>query len=154
MNIFRITGGKYAYDLSGTGARMYGGRWNPKGFAALYVTETPAQAMLEFLPHFPDTSMPNNLVLITIEAPDDLEIEEIKITDLPPDWNSRPPAGGTVNIGRQWLTRLTAVALRVPSVMLPYGKAWNLVINPSHHQHSQIKIVEVMPVEIDPRLKK
>lgn len=39
MNIFRITGENHAFDLSGTGARMYGGRWNPKGFAVLYVTD-------------------------------------------------------------------------------------------------------------------
>ena len=153
MNIFRIAVRKYANDLSGAGAQWYGGRWNPKGLSALYTAETPAQAMLEFIPHFPETSAPNDLVLITIEAPNDLEIEELTIGDLPPDWDSKPPAGGTEKAGKVWLEKYAAAALRVPSVMLPFGKAWILVVNPMHAQHAQLVVTEIVPLEVDPRLK-
>ena len=153
MNISRIAVRKYANDLSGAGAQRYGGRWNPKGLSALYTAETPAQAMLEFQPHFPVTSAPNDLVLITIEAPNDLEIEELTIGDLPPDWYSKPPAGGTEKVGKVWLEKCAAAALRVPSVMLPFGKAWNLVVNPMHAQHAQLVVTEIVSLEVDPRLK-
>ena len=107
---------------------MFGGRWNPKGVAALYTAETPAQALLEFLPHFPETCAPPNLVLVTIGPPDNLNIEEIRKNELPENWNAKPPTVLTASIGRQWLLKGTSAALRVPSVMLPFGKAWNLVL--------------------------
>jgi len=133
---------------------MYGGRWNPKGMAALYTAETPAQALLEFLPHFPETCAPPDLVLVTISAPDSLKIEEIRHDDLPENWDAKPPNTLTAMIGREWLTRGAAAALRVPSVMLPFGKAWNLVLSPSHPQYSGLEVVEVVAMSVDPRLKK
>jgi RES domain-containing protein len=154
MLLYRIAVRGYANDLSGIGAQRYGGRWNPKGMAALYTAESPANAMLEFLPHFPDTSAPNDLVLVTIEAPDDLVIEELHVSTLPADWNSRPSSSGSERIGREWLLKSAAAALRVPSVMLPLGKAWNLVVNPMHPQHAQLVVAEIVPLEIDPRLIK
>ncbi|MEI6827841.1 MAG: RES family NAD+ phosphorylase [Desulfuromonadales bacterium] len=153
MLLYRITTLLFARDLSGRGAQLYGGRWNPKGIAALYTAETPAQALLEFLPHFPDTCAPHSLVLVTINAPDNLHIEDISKNDLPEDWDAKPPGVQTAGIGRDRLITRGAAALRVPSVMLPFGKAWNLVLNPLHPQCSEIGIIEVVPISVDPRLK-
>ena len=132
---------------------MYGGRWNPKGMAVLYTAETPAQALLEFLPHFPETCAPANLVLVTIGAPDNLDIEEIRQNDLPENWDTKPSTAHTASIGRKWLLRGTSAALRVPSVMLPFGKAWNLVLNQAHTQCSGLEVIEVVAIAVDPRLK-
>jgi RES domain-containing protein len=152
MLLYRITTQAFAHDLSGRGAQTYGGRWNPKGMAVLYTAETPAQALLEFLPHFSAICTPPNLVLVTILAPDDLIIEEITQSSLREDWDAKPPTIVSTEIGREWLTRGTA-ALRVPSVMLPFGKAWNIVLNPAHPQCVELEIIEVVPISVDPRLK-
>ena len=152
MFLYRITTQAFAYDLSGRGALSYGGRWNPKGIAVLYTAETPAQALLEFLPHFPDTCTPPNLVLVTILAPDNLEIEEVTQGTLSEGWDAKPPTIVSTGIGREWLKRGVTAALRVPSVMLPFGKSWNVVLNPAHGHCSDLKIIEVTALSVDPRL--
>jgi RES domain-containing protein len=151
--LYRVTSQVFASDLSGRGAQMYGGRWNPKGMAALYTAETPAQALLEFLPHFPETCAPPNLVLVTIRTPENLSIEEIRKNDLPDNWDAKPPTILTAIIGREWLAKGASAALRVPSVMLPFGKAWNMVLNPAHTQCSGLEVIEVVSISVDPRLK-
>lgn len=46
--LYRAINPKYATDpLSGEGARLYGGRFNPKGMAALYTSLTPETAIKE-----------------------------------------------------------------------------------------------------------
>lgn len=152
MLLYRVALLGFARDLSGRGAQLYGGRWNPKGMAALYTAETPAQALLEFLPHFPETCTPPDLMLVTINAPDDLTMEEIRSDDLPENWNAKPPITSTIMIGREWLSKGATAALRVPSVMLPFGKAWNLVLNPSHPQYMKLEVVEIVALPVDPRL--
>lgn len=43
---------------------------------------------------------------------------------------------------------------RVPSVMLLFSKAWNLLLNPSHPQHVELEIIEVIAISAEPRLIK
>lgn len=152
MNLYRIVPKLHARDLSGTGAQRFGGRWNPKGLAAVYTAETAPQALLEYLPHFPGTCVPPDLMLVSINAPDTLSIEEITKKDLPADWNAFPWPASTVEVGRKWISKLDSAALRVPSVMFPYGVAWNLVLNPAHDDYATIKIIEVTPLSLDSRL--
>jgi RES domain-containing protein len=142
----------YAGDLSGEGAKLYGGRWNPKGLAAVYTAESASQALLEYLPHFPETCAPPGLVLVTIEAPDTLTIQEITKESLPADWDARPPTPATAMLGEKWLRERSSIALRAPSVMLPYGKAWNLILNPQHSGFSEISVTEIISLPVDPRL--
>ena len=152
MLLYRVASEAFAHDLSGRGAELFGGRWNPKGMAALYTAESAAQALLEYLPHFPETCVPPDLMLVTIEAPDSIPIQKIDEISLPENWDARPPIAATAMIGRKWLLEGEAVALRVPSVMLPRGKAWNLILNPRHAGFSTLRISEVVPLPIDPRL--
>ncbi len=152
MLLYRVVPEPYAGDLSGKGAQLFGGRWNPKGRAAVYTADNASQALLEFLPHFPGTCTPPNLMLVGIEAPDSLSIQTITEERLLADWNSLPPSASTVELGKKWLLDGLAAALRVPSVMLPYGKAWNLVLNPEHSEYVGVRVVEVVPLPVDPRL--
>ncbi|MBK7637232.1 MAG: RES family NAD+ phosphorylase [Saprospiraceae bacterium] len=52
MEVYRICRSKYSNDLSGEGAKLYGGRWNRPGIAALYTSESRALALLELIVHF------------------------------------------------------------------------------------------------------
>ena len=50
MTRYRVVRRKYA-DLSGEGARLYGGRFNPPGIPAVYSSQNIALALLEILVH-------------------------------------------------------------------------------------------------------
>jgi len=49
--LYRIAKTRHIYDLTGAGARLYGGRWNHKGIGMIYTSETRSLASLEFLVH-------------------------------------------------------------------------------------------------------
>ena len=51
MTVFRICNPQFSEDISGTGAKLYGGRWNSKGVAALYASEHISLSVLEMLVH-------------------------------------------------------------------------------------------------------
>jgi|GEM_PF-4679954 len=52
MIVYRIAQTKYAQDITGSGAKKYGGRWNRPGVAALYTSQQRSLCMLELLVHF------------------------------------------------------------------------------------------------------
>ena len=49
MTVYRFTHKKFAGELSGTGARLVGGRWNPVGVSVVYTSESISLALLEVL---------------------------------------------------------------------------------------------------------
>ncbi len=141
--------------LTGEGARLNGGRWNPPGTPLLYTSTTPELALLETLVHLDGTPMRDlpPFVRITIELPD--AIEELPASMLPADWNQLkfPDA-----LPRFLLSRLApaypALAFSLPSVVLPNSPSRNVLINPLHPLMSQVKVTEVIPHEFDERLRK
>ena len=56
---------KYA-DLSGEGARRVGGRFNPRGIAAVYTSESIALGVLEVLVHLDRAELPVDYTVIAI----------------------------------------------------------------------------------------
>ena len=51
MIVYRLANGEFTHDLSGKGAKLYGGRWNSFGLPAVYTTEHISLAVLEILVH-------------------------------------------------------------------------------------------------------
>ena len=141
MRLFRIAPKKFGADLSGTGARLFGGRWTPKGVPAVYASESAPLAALEVLVHQPVDLAPGLLVLLEIELPDGLEIEAVELSRLDKDWNAYPYRRSTVRVGEEWAKRNKAVALKVPSAIIPYGKGWNFILNPANPEFSRIKVI-------------
>lgn len=39
MEVFRIAKCQYIHDLNSTGTRIYGGRWNAKGYPVVYIQQ-------------------------------------------------------------------------------------------------------------------
>ena len=70
MIVYRLTSGQFSNDLSGNGAKLYGGRWNSFGLPALYTTEHISLAMLEMLVHVKAYQSPLNYKLVTLEIPE------------------------------------------------------------------------------------
>ena len=115
MRVYRITKTKYIRDLSGTGARMYGGRWNKKGVGIFYTSENRALATVEYLVHVPSSIVPAELSIATIQIPDDISPKEISISDLPANWRDYPAPEELAELGTQWALSTETLLLRVPS---------------------------------------
>ncbi|KAA9355260.1 RES family NAD+ phosphorylase [Larkinella humicola] len=141
--------------LTGEGARLNGGRWNPLGTPLVYVSTTPELALLETLVHLDGTPVRDlpPFVRLTIELPD--SIEELDPETLPTGWDQ---IKFSENLPFFLLPKLRPtypiLAFSVPSVILKSSPSRNLLINPLHLLMSQVKILEVIPHEFDERLRK
>ena len=153
MRLFRLAKdkqGKYrADDLSGSGAAIAGGRWNPVGMPALYTSVNASTAVLEVRVHASGFVPAANLFLVEVDIPDDL-IHKGYQPALPTDWTALPIPSSTIEIGRKWLADGNAVAMKVPSVVCPAD--WNVILNPLHSDFTGVKVVRQEPFLLDARL--
>lgn len=137
MYLFRIAKTKYINDLSGTGARVYGGRWNEKGVAVVYTSESRALAALEFLVHTPMALAPKDLSIMTIHIPDSIKPKPIDLAHLPKNWDMHPAPDALAQIGSQWARSNASLLLKVPSVLI--NEEHNIIINPNHPDFKHLK---------------
>ncbi len=149
MRVYRIAREKFIQDLSGEGARLYGGRWNPKGRAVLYTSAHQSLAALEVLVHTSFQYIPPDLNMLTLKVPDELPEKIISPKDLPGNWNEYPAPSILGEIGTKWLNENATLILKVPSVVIP--EEWNVLLNPAHELFSEIKIEQVKDFTFDPR---
>ncbi len=152
MIVFRISKGKYKTDLSGTGAELYGGRWNNKGTKLIYTASSRALAMSEVAVHVPFNKLPKDYFMISIEIPDS-EMSSITEKDLKGiNWKSNPPSYLTQEIGDTFVDEQKTLILQVPSAVV--SGDYNVLINPLHKEVSKVKILNVEAFEFDIRLFK
>jgi RES domain-containing protein len=147
---YRICKNKYADDLKGEGARLYGGRWNSKGNAVIYASASKALAVLELLVHVIPNLIPHDLSLITLSVPDTINIKEYKIKDLPDNWRTYPAPLQTQMLGDKCLMSKESLILKVPSVIVP--SEFNFLINPAQKDIKKIKILDKERFDFDKRL--
>ncbi len=148
MLVYRITGKKYANDISGTGAAIFGGRWNKKGTPVLYTGGSKEIALLETIVHTPPMLVPD-LDILTFEIPDD-SITEIKIENLPKNWIDYPAPSILAKIGEDWVIKGETIALKVPSCII--HSACNYILNCRHPDYNKVKLVEHKDFHFDSRL--
>jgi RES domain-containing protein len=147
MIIYRLTTGKYARDLSGEGAKIFGGRWNPEGLAAIYASEFISLSILEILVRANKSTSPDNYTLISIQIPEN-SVTSIELNKLTGDWHNRPEYTGW--IGGEFIKMNKTLALKVPSVIV--HQEHNFLINPLHPDFKKVKIVNTELLELDKRL--
>ena len=155
MKVYRVEREKYLKTtLSGTGASMSKGyRWNSFNTKVVYTAESRALATLEVSVHLDlAEDLPNDRFYVEIEIPDDILIQEVKIEDLPVDWNSKPPTITTQIIGDDFVFENGAAILKVPSSIVP--QEYNFLINPNHPDSKKIKVISKTAMAFDLRLKK
>ena len=130
MRVYRIASAAHATDLSGTGGRLYNGRWHHAGNPVVYTAEHPALAAWELLVHtgVPVTGAPLNHHLIEIGLPQESVTAMEEIPSLPHD----PRA-----VGSAWLRACSTLLLRVPSVVVPLSR--NILINPRHPEARELR---------------
>jgi RES domain-containing protein len=151
MELFRITQEKYADDLSGNGARLYGGRWNSEGLFAVYTSSSRALALLETLAHTPAKMLDvKTYMLITLSVPDSVKPEEIDLTNLSAGWDAPDTRPVTKKLGDKFLRSKTGLLLAVPSVLVP--EEINYVLNPLHADMRRIKTTYKRRIQFDKRV--
>lgn len=147
--LYRIGKTKRITDLTGEGARIYGGRWNFKGTAVVYTSDSTALATLETLVHSPLHLMPKNRSILTLQLPDNLKIFTVFPEELPQKWWVNPAPPELAHIGQKWLEEQSGVALVVPSSVTPTGEGRNYILNPQHPDFKYIEIVNVAKYDYD-----
>ena len=150
MLLYRIALKKYIHDLSGKGAKGAGGRWNHKGVAVVYTSESISLATVETLVHLPLFLTSRHLMLATIHVPDSIVPQNMAMADLPKNWRHDPPPPSLTRIGNQWVRAGRYLLLRVPSAVV--DKECNILINPEHSDMKQLSIVNVERFRMDERL--
>lgn len=149
MILYRLAKEKYIRDLSGEGARLYGGRWNKKGTAMLYTSEHCSLSLLELIVHTPHHLLPDEMSLLKLFVPDELPITTISRQKLPANWHQYPAPSPLADIGTKWINQRETVGLKVPSVLVP--DEWNILLNPGSKNYSKIAIQSVESLQLDSR---
>lgn len=148
MLLYRLTRCIYANDLSGFGARLYGGRWNSEGKAMLYLASSRSLAVLEALVHLPPAYVPDEYCMVTMEVPDNFAAVDEKL--LPENWQDFPDMDALKQIGNMFLSERKNLLLKVPSAIV--NEEFNYLLNPSHSEAGKIRIKNVQPFSFDNRL--
>jgi len=150
VTAWRVCAPEYAQTaFSGEGARIYGGRWNSKGRAVVYASESIALAVLEQLVHVEDPAVLDAFVVVSATLEEEA-IEFLPPSSLPDDWRTYPAPPSTRRIGDAWLSQGRSLALRVPSATV--RGQHNYLINPSHPDFESIEVSEPEPLDLDPRI--
>lgn len=152
ITAYRLVKNKHTADpLSPEGAKKFGGRWNSKGTSIVYMGTSASLVTLEILAHLHHEEAIAAYSLCTADLPENL-VQELPRSALPSDWKKYPSPPSTAAIGDQWVDRGEALALLVPSSIIPIEN--NILINPSHPNFPEFaKSVRLTPFEIDERLR-
>jgi RES domain-containing protein len=135
--------------FTGEGGRVYGGRWNSRGTAVVYLSEHESLAALELFVHTMPLPPTERYLSFQLEWEDKLT-EYFPLKNLPTRWNAEPPTFETMQIGDGWIRRGKSVALAVPSVLST--SEMNFLLNPRHTDFHRIKISKPIEYRFDPRL--
>lgn len=148
MKVYRLSKSEYADDLDGTGAKLYGGRWNAVGTPCIYTAASRALAVLEFTVNVSIDFLPKNLSMCCFEI-DENSVRKVALEDLPLDWKSAPAPLSTKKLGTA-LLKDGAPVLKFPSVVIP--DEFNYILNPLCDK-TCFELVAVKAVVFDPRIK-
>src|ERR1700675_662286 len=149
LSVWRITTSAFARSAwSGEGARLYGGRWNPKGVPIVYTAANQSLAMLEILVQ--DQPLRAHYVMIEARIPGGLSIDRVRIDHLSSNWREVGAREKLQAIGAEWARKQSTAVLAVPSVIVPAES--NYLLNPAHPDFKRIKVGKPTSVETDLRL--
>jgi RES domain-containing protein len=148
MIVYRISNTAYSNDISGTGAKMMGGRWNSRGTPILYTSQHISLAVLEMLVNtqFKNYAIP--LDMIDIQVPENIIPTEISTKKLKKEWIK--DFEYTRFIGDEFIKDKQSLILKVPSAVVT--EEYNFLINPLHADFKRVKIADIRTFNTDQRL--
>ena len=150
MILYRIARTEHIRDLSGLGARLYGGRWNPKGISMVYTSENRALAALELYANRSRVTTLRGLSLALIIIPEDAPVRTIGPGELPSDWMTYPPPAELQEIGARWAESRETLVIGVPSALVHWER--NYLVNPANPRMADVRVGDVEEYTFDQRL--
>ncbi len=159
--IYRLQSAQYGLPndfISGKGAEITGGRWNPVGVPLVYASLTIELAALEYLVHyfegFPNSKLPS-LLMATMEIPNEA-ILKIEANMLPKNWRDYPAPNSLQSVSNQWINNKNYAALQIPTAVhsVQTQMSYNLLLNPLHEQIKANIITKIEPFYFDNRYQK
>lgn len=149
MIVWRLADPEYARDLSGTGNRTVGGRWNSPGRGVVYCSENLSLCVLENIVHLP-LSLRGRLpprMAIKIELPSQAATD---VNNFPKAIRGHDLDAWCKRIGDHWLESNVTLVMRAPSVVVE--QEFNIMLNAANSGMSDVKILETRPFVFDERL--
>ena len=149
MIVYRLAAKEFIDDKAGTGARLFGGRWNPQGMGCIYTSEHISLALLEKFVHAQSKENMERIALLTIEVPEDRGLifhTEEKL--LKKDWEN--DISYSQWIGEQILRDLSVIAFTVPSAIIPTER--NIILNPMAAKFELVRFLPAVNFSTDFRL--
>jgi len=148
MIVYRITNSLYRDDISGSGAKIKGARWNMPGSSMLYTAENISLSVLELLVHIEFNDIQNFYHLLSISIPDDAPTKQINTDKIKTD--CQEDEDYTAFMGTEFLKGNANLILKVPSAIIT--EEHNYLINPGHPDFKKIRIKKSKPFIFDKRL--
>ncbi len=153
LRAYRIVKTKRAASaFDGEGARRAGGRWITPGTRLVYLAESVALAMLEVLVHLDDISLRAVYSFVPIWFPHSCVAVpgQNQMPPLPSNWAEVPAPAQCGLYGNEWIASGRSLALRVPSVVVPWES--NFLLNPQHPDFARAEIGPAQSFDLDGRL--
>jgi len=147
LKAYRIADGRYPV-FDGTGAELYGARWNSPGRPAIYAGASFAIAMLERLVYSAIGKIPAGSRYVEIEISDKIVLEHVDPENMT-GWALEDRIASR-RFGDRWLEEQRTAILVVPSAVTRIDS--NVVINPRHADFDRLLVSEERPVVWDHRL--
>lgn len=137
--------------FTGEGARLFGGRWNSKGFPVVYTAGSVSLAQLELLVHLQSNEVLDHYRLRPCSF-DDVHVFRLDPARLPRNWRHDPAPAALRKIGDEWIASQRTPVLAVPSAVVP--NELNFLLNPAHPDFTAVTIGDEVRITFDPRLMK
>jgi RES domain-containing protein len=150
MQVYRVGALKFSGDLSGEGAKLFGGRWNHKTIPCIYTSQSRALAILEYTVNINIDEVPRALSITTFEIPESA-IKLITAEKLPGNWKESPAPSSTKDFGSALIKSLSFPVYKIPSCLI--NDEYNFLLNPMHPQKKLFKILEIKDFVYDVRIK-
>jgi RES domain-containing protein len=150
MIVYRISNAAYNNDISGTGAKLMGSRWNSRGVPVLYTSQSISLSVLEMLVNTNFKDYVISLDLLYISLPDEQSINEINLKHLKNNW--KDDFEYTRYMGDEFIKQKESLILKVPSAVIQ--EEYNYLANPLHPDFKKTKIIKTKSFWPDERLFK
>lgn len=151
MRAWRLTPTRHADTaFTGTGAALYGGRWNPQGKAVVYLSSSLALATLEVVVHAAGALMAHTAIEVEVS---EVHVQRLDSALLATGWSNDELF--TQRVGADWLAGDAGLttALVVPSVLIDTRaeSEWNMLVAPTGPAARSLVEVQRFDVMIDVR---